>query len=682
MEKLEILAPAGGPEQLVAAVRCGADAVYLGTKGFNARQNATNFEGDGLGETVAYCHARNVKVLVTLNTLVTDGELPELKEAIRSVACAGADAVIVQDLATAALVKEICPDMPLHASTQMTLHNLAGVRQAQEMGFRRVVLARELTLEEIRRISEQTDVELECFVHGALCMSVSGACYLSAMLGGRSGNRGLCAQPCRLNFTSGKREYALSLKDLSYMDAIRELKDAGITSLKIEGRMKRPEYVAAAVSACVAAREGKPYDRELLEAVFSRSGFTDGYLRGVRTLNMFGVRRSEDKAASEKACTELTTLYRRENPRVPVEMRLEMQEGKESLLEISDGQNTLCIKGEIPQRAQKAPATEESVRRSLEKTGGTPFYLTKLTACLQEGLMLPGAQLNAMRRQGLEDLLEMRSRAAAKEVKEQPLPMIHPYAAPKTPRYCIRAHRAAQLEYLDTEKAARIILPLGEIEKNPALIERYGNALAAEIPQLVYGKDEEKILPALLSLKEKGLSAAAVENIGAIGWVKAAGLEVLGGHGLNVMNSLSLAEYEKLGLSEITVSFELALQKMWALGGNIPRGVIAYGYLPLMRLRCCPAQGAKGCGGCDGQPSLTDRKGIRFPIVCQNKRYSVLHNSVPLSLSGKRLEDMDFYTLYFTLESPEECRDVMEAFEKGQPPQGAFTTGLYYKNLQ
>ena len=232
---IEVLAPAGGEEQLIAAVRAGADAVYLGTGSFNARRNAANFDADALKRAVSYCHGRGVKVHVTCNTLVTDKELPLLFEEIKNIAASGADAVIVQDLAVAAMFREHCPDMPLHASTQMTIHNAEGAMMAKELGFERAVLAREVSLEEIRSIHERVDIELEAFVHGALCMSVSGQCYLSAMLGGRSGNRGLCAQPCRLNFVSGGREYALSLKDLSVIEYVRELEEAGISSLKSKG---------------------------------------------------------------------------------------------------------------------------------------------------------------------------------------------------------------------------------------------------------------------------------------------------------------------------------------------------------------------------------------------------------------------------------------------------------------
>ena len=295
----EILAPVGGSEQLDAAIRAGADAVYLGTQSFNARRNAANFSSDELPAVVSECHRAGVRVHVTFNTLLSDRELPAALAEIGKIAASGADAVIVQDPGAAKLFREYCPTLPLHASTQMTIHDAEGVLAARELGFSRVVLARELSLREIESIRKTApEIELEVFVHGALCVSLSGVCYLSAMLGGRSGNRGLCAGPCRLDFRSRGREYALSLKDLSAMDFLPELARIGVSSFKIEGRMKGPAYVAAAVHACREKLAGRDPDMDLLERVFSRSGFTSGYLTGKTDAGMFGRRTEEDEAAS------------------------------------------------------------------------------------------------------------------------------------------------------------------------------------------------------------------------------------------------------------------------------------------------------------------------------------------------------------------------------------------------
>ena len=295
----QILAPVGGQEQLEAAVRCGADAVYLGTKGFNARRNAANFGDTELDGAVRLCRTRGVKVYVTVNTMVLDAELASLEETADEVARSGADGVILQDMAAARLFERRWPQIHRVASTQTAVHNTDGARFLEDAGFQSFVLARELSLAEMEKILNAVRIPAEAFVHGAHCMCVSGMCYLSSVLGGRSGNRGLCAQPCRLDWRCGGGDHVLSLKDMSLMKHIRELADIGVETLKIEGRMKRPEYVAAAVTACRAARDGEPYDETALRAVFSRSGFTDGYLTGRPDADMFGFRTKEDVTGAD-----------------------------------------------------------------------------------------------------------------------------------------------------------------------------------------------------------------------------------------------------------------------------------------------------------------------------------------------------------------------------------------------
>ena len=410
MEKhAEILAPAGGEAQLRAAVLCGADAVYLGLRGFNARAGAENFDENTLPQTVGWCHARGVRVYVTLNTLVTDRELPQWLHSLDAVAAAGVDGVLVQDLGLARIIRQRYPTLPLHASTQMTIHNLAGARLLEEMGFAQVVLARELSKEEIAAICAGTSMRCEVFVHGALCMSVSGQCYLSSVLGERSGNRGRCAQPCRLDFKSHGRGYALSLKDLTLTDRLRELEALGVASFKIEGRLKRPEYVAAAVTACRQSLAGEVPDLETLRSVFSRSGFTDDYYTARRDLSMFGTRTREDAAAAAAVLGKLSALTRNEVGRLPVDMVLTMAPGEPATLAVTDGTHRVEVAGEVPQTALTRPTDEELARRALEKCGGTPFYLQILTCHIGEGLMLPLSALNRLRAAALTALAEARS---------------------------------------------------------------------------------------------------------------------------------------------------------------------------------------------------------------------------------------------------------------------------------
>lgn len=396
-----MLAPVGGEEQLKAAVRCGANAVYFGLQNFNARRNADNFNSDNLEQTIKYCHDREVKVYITVNTLIQDKELSEMKKAVDKAIAAKADGLIVQDLAVFNYAKG---KIPLAASTQMAIHNIAGAKLAKEMGFSRVVLARELSLEEIKNICDNVDIDVECFVHGAHCMSVSGNCYLSSMIGGRSGNRGLCAQPCRLDWACNDRDHCLSLKDLSYVKHIQNLVQAGVASFKIEGRMKRPEYVAASVTAVKNALENKPFDMEVLRAVFSRQGFTDGYLQGKRDKDMFGYRTKDDVVAATDVLKDLAKLYENETYFRDVDMKFVLKDGQPAILFASSGNRKAKVTGAVPEKAIKVSLDEAHVRKSLEKTGGTVYKLNNLICEIEDGLMLSASELNKMRRDALDAL--------------------------------------------------------------------------------------------------------------------------------------------------------------------------------------------------------------------------------------------------------------------------------------
>ncbi len=673
---IEILAPVGGEEQLVAAVRAGADAVYLGGRGFNARRNASNFDGDGLKRAVEYCHGRGVRVHVTCNTLVLDREMPALYEEIKSIAESGADAVIVQDLAVMELFRRHCPEMELHASTQMTIHNAGGAAMAERLGFSRAVLARELSLDEIRLVRAGCGIELEVFVHGALCMSVSGQCYLSSMLGGRSGNRGLCAQPCRLNFSAGEREYALSLRDLSAVEYISQLEQAGVSSLKIEGRMKRPEYVAAAVTACRAAAAGEKPDMDALRAVFSRSGFTDGYLTGRRGIDMFGIRTREDVQASSEVMGSIAASYRAERQSVPVSMAAELRAGEKAKLTVSDGERRVTAAGSAPQKAQNRGLDFDRVRKSLEKTGGTPFYVSRFSANVDEGLYMSPAELNAMRREALNTLLEHRSWTEPKRILGEPEQML-PAERKKRPALRLRFERAEQI-FDGAGEAELIYLPLSEI--NGDIISRFGDRLAAELPRFIPAGDGTGLESRLAEFKKLGLRKCAAGNIGDIGIIDRVGLEALGGFSLNVINSRANAVLSSLGIRDTVLSFELSLRDAGRVSGECV-GIIGYGYLPLMLYRCCPMKGINGCNGCSGHEKLRDRTGREFTVLCGNRKYSTMLNALPLYIGDKNVDGVDFELLYFTLESSARCRRVWEMFRSGAKFDGERTRGLYYREL-
>lgn len=674
---IEILAPAGGQEQLIAAVRSGADAVYLGTRSFNARRNAENFDGESLSEAVKYCHGRGVRVHATVNTLVKDAELQSLYKEIEMLAAFGIDAVIVQDLAVAELFQRHCPSMPLHASTQMVIRNLEGALAAEELGFSRVVLARELTIEEIRKICSGTKIQIETFVHGALCMSISGQCYLSSILGERSGNRGLCAQPCRLGFKSGSRDYALSLKDMSHISHIGELMEAGVSSLKIEGRMKRPEYVAAAVSACREAVSGKAADLTDLQAVFSRSGFTDGYITGKRNLEMFGHRTREDVEASKTVLGKIASSYRNELSRIPVDMKLLLKGNEPSRLEVTDGKIIIAVQGDVPESADMAGNNYEAAFKSLAKTGGTPFILKTLDLDSDEALRLPPGKLNFMRREALDKLLQARSRIIPKEVVG-PFVQPRPQKRDRIPKLRVRIQNRQQL-FDDIEAADKIYLPHTEVDTG--LIKRFGEKLIAELPRLVFPLQEEALADSLEKLKRLGVKDICAGNIGTIRLAQRLGFAVHGGFDLNILNSISMMKYQDMGLTDTLLSYEIRLSDAAVLGGEMERGIIGYGYLPLMIFRNCPAKGNNGCRNCTGSPEITDRTGARFKLTCGSREYSTLHNSLPLYLADKKVQAADFITLYFTIEDRQECHKIWESYLRGEPFAGEFTRGLYYRKL-
>lgn len=678
-KSIEILAPAGGRESLEAAVRSGADAVYFGAAGFNARRNADNFSDSDFLEAVAYCRVRGVKAYITLNTLVTDGEHDELKKTLRLIAESGADAVIVQDLGVASAIKSYCPSLPLHASTQTAVHNVSGVRELVKLGFERIVLARENSRSEIEKICRETGVETEIFVHGAHCMSVSGMCYMSSAFGGRSGNRGLCAQPCRLNFRAGNREYALSLKDMSLIKHLDEIAAAGVSSLKIEGRMKRPEYVAAAVTAVKTELEGGHADEDTLRSVFSRSGFTDGYFTAHRTLDMFGNRTKEDVVSASSVLPRLRQLYKDEPGRIGVTAELTMTDSASSLT-LSDGKNTVCVGGELPQPAIKAELSEETAMRSLSKLGGTPYILSDARFSLERGYTLPMSSLNALRREATERLTERRARTDGHKFLENAERRADAYRAPaENAELRLRFEKLSQLpESIDCE---RIILPVNEIVKNGDSVSSLPAVVCAEIPPLVYPASEEKTVQKLKRCGELGIKYAVCENIGAIGLAKEAGLVPVGGHMLNIINRDAAEEYSRAGVRDITLSVEMSFAAMRSFASMSKFGFISYGHMPLMRFRCCPMQTETGCGDCRGIRTLTDRRGEKMTVLCTAREFSTLYNPVPLYTGNMRMPRTDFVTLYFTNETRDECRTVTELFAARQKAPFPKTSGLYDKEL-
>ena len=555
MANIEILAPVGSEEMLHAAVFSGADAVYLGFSGFNARTGAGNFDADSLQEAVRFCHARGVKVHVALNTTVYGGELASLRDAIRAVAASGADAVICQDLAVATLIGKIAPQLPRHGSTQMSVHTLQGALELKELGFTRVVLARELSLPEVEHITKHCGIETECFVHGALCMCVSGQCYMSAFLGGRSGNRGSCAGPCRLPFEAnalpeGKpgRLHHLSLKDNSVIDKLDQLQAIGVSSAKIEGRLRTPEYVAAAVSACLAGREGRAYDRDLLKNAFSRSGFTSGYLDGKIDGTMFGVRSEADAELTKKTLPALRELYRRERSRVPVRMKLEIEEGGEKLtVTDADGNKAFAYGDFEPQPARADPT--ESLKRSLAKTGGTPFAAENIEVEMDEGpWFVPGSTVNELRREALDALLKKREVLRPWPVQDVELEPLPQRTLPPHRTLRARFERWDQVPEQALSGVEYLILPIAQADRVPC--EWRGKTLL-ELPRVMFGKLEDDTARRVAATQDAGFAGYEVSNIAHLRLCR--GLPMSGGFGLNVTNQVAAQFYADNGLGSVLI---------------------------------------------------------------------------------------------------------------------------------
>lgn len=660
----EILAPAGSMESLIAGVRSGANAVYLGGKLFNARRNAGNFDNKELYDAVKYCHSHGVKIYLTLNIVISDDEFEQMYNEVKYALSIGVDAFIVQDIGAAKFIKEHFPQAKLHGSTQMSIMTVNGVKYAEEMGFSRVVLAREMTAEEIREIRENTDIELEMFVHGALCMCVSGQCYLSSMIGSRSGNRGLCAQPCRLPFTAkgNKSETALSLKDLSLIEDL-ELLD-GINSLKIEGRMKRPEYVSAVVAAMKNAIDGKysAADKFTLRSIFSRSGFTDGYLKNKLGKDMFGSRQKEDVLSAKNVLKDISHNYDNENPLIRMDMSFVCKAGKKCSLTVNALGREITIEGEIPQKAINKPMTAESLTQRLSKLGGTQFFAGQIDIVLDDGLILPASKINELRRTAVEKITQ----EPEHEVVCEPFDRINPILKNSTPYLTASFKSAKQIP--DKHPFKHVFIPL-----NSTIEDFIDNRAGAVLPRGMFGIEKE-IETKLTKLKKAGVRKVLCPNIGGYRLAKDMGFEVFGDFGLNIFNS------ESANLIDNPIlSFELMLEQANKINAK-NTGIIVYGKVPLMLTRNCPIKTSIGCYECNKKGKLTDRKGYEFPVICSDYPCVEMLNCVPIYMLDRMDEvKTDFAHFYFSTESVEEVENIILLNEKKAKPPFKYTRGLYQR---
>ena len=707
MSGCEILAPAGGREALVAAVQNGAGAVYMGFGSFNARRSARNFSDEEFRDAVRYCHVRGVKVYLTLNTLLTDRELPALVETAKKASDYGVDAILVQDWGVFDILRRTVPDVPLHASTQMSVHTLSGVKEAADLGCTRAVLARELEREEIARIAAEAPIEVETFAHGALCMCYSGQCEMSAVIGSRSGNRGACAQPCRLPYGfKGKADgFPLSLKDSNLAPYVADMAGLGVSCLKLEGRLKRPEYVAAVTSiyASLLAEGRKPTAEEQknLALAFSRSGFTEGYYLDRRGKAMFGTR-GEDERWPEEWFSELRRAYEKENLRtVGVDFTLTVRTGEAMTLTAADCfGNSVTVSGAVPEAARSRAVTRQELAERLAKTGGTAFHLASCDVSLDDGLAVSAGALNAVRREALAALEEARAALPARRVL--------PYVPAKkianptdAPRLTVSIMRAEQLSPALAALAPEMIyIPLELLAEIDLAPYRGKTRFCAILPRIYRTRDEEKLRAQLLLAKERGVEAVALGNLGHFALVRDLGMELRGDWSLNVFNSASLAMLRGRGLETATLSFELRHEQMRDISKCIPCEAIVYGRLPLMIMENCIIANERGCkylqtrcertdseSACEKAPALlTDRMGEQFPVLrvfgCRNE----IQNAKTLYLADKnewRRAGLTYARVRFTTESAEECVRILRVYrgEDDYRPEG-FTRGLFYRGVE
>ena len=703
----ELLAPAGGQEALVAAVQSGADAVYMGFGAFNARRNARNFSDEEFRAAVSYCHLRGVKVYLTLNTLVTDRELPLLAEEARVASACGVDAILVQDWGVLDTLRALIPDVPLHASTQMSLHTLSGVQESARLGMTRAVLARELNREEIAEICEKSPIEIETFVHGALCMCYSGQCEMSAVIGRRSGNRGACAQPCRLPYGfSGKADgHPLSLKDACLAPFVPEMQDAGVACLKIEGRMKRPEYVAAVteIYARLLREHRAPTkdEQKKLALAFSRDGFTEGYYRGARGRGMFGTR-PENAKWPEDWFGELRARYEKEDQRlVPLTFDCTIRAGEAMRLRAGDADgHTVTVTGSVPEAARNRALTAEEVEARLKKTGGTAFSVASCSVSLDDGLAVSAGALNALRREALSQMETLRT-----AVPERRAFGFAPGKAVKNsaekPLLTVSLHRLAQLsEELIALAPARVYLPIELLPQLDLAPYRGRTEFFALLPR-IYRTQDEPILRALLEDGvKKGVTGVSIANLGHLSLVRGLGVTLHGDWALNVYNSAALSFWKKEGLASACASFELRDAQLRDLQKALPCEAIVYGRLPLMITENCLNANESGCryfkerpvsvpadGACASAPELTDRRGEHFPVLRAWGCRSEIENGKILYLADKARDwqslGLRYACLRFTTESPEDCVQMLRAYQgKAVGAPENITRGLFYRGAE
>ena len=691
---IEILAPGGSLECIKAAIDSGADAVYFGGARFGARSGAVNLSNEQIIEAVQYAHLRFKRVYVTVNTLIADDELGDAFEFIKFCYGAGVDGVIVQDLGIVNMMGTYFPDMRLHASTQLTVHNLSGALQAQKMGFDRVVLSRELSFDEIRHIASNCDIELEVFVHGALCMSYSGQCLMSSFLGGRSGNRGSCAQPCRLAYTlmdsngnqiSEQGKYLLSLKDLCLIDYVSELKAAGVTSLKIEGRMKSEAYVSAVAGLYDKYRNGGTVasdDKRLLTDIFSRGGFTDGYYKGEYGRKMLSYSSNHDNIFSSATddVIERARNFATKDYSIGVDAHFVMKAGHRPEFSVCYDGHTFSSKGDsIAEMAANAPVTAERITQQLSKLGGTVFSYNNLTVDADDGLYISVKDINNLRRSVFSDL-QAYILGTNRQYKGADFSVIRPQKKSQTPILTASVITSEQAHMAYDLGFERIYVPYDVYTSDSKFFGSAPDVFVVKLPPVMH--DTRPVDVGVIKT-----DAVCITNIGQLSVIPE-GKTVYADYRLNTFNSLAIKQLMKMGVSGVTMSAELTIAQLKGIAMSIPCELVVYGRVSMMTVRNCLVRSSFGKCSCKRGEIyyLKDRKNICFPVICDKSSCTnVIYNSAPIVMSDrmKELDDIgaSAYRFDFTTETPMEMEKIVTMYDKGKKSESFFTRGHYYNSV-
>lgn len=706
-KRVELLAPVGSMESLFAAVENGADAVYLGGKLFNARQFASNFDCEELKSAVEYAHLRDVKVYITVNILIDDGEMRKTLDYIRYLYGIDVDGLIVQDLGLASLVREIFPDLDLHGSTQMTINNLPGAIFLQNLGFKRVVLARETPLDETKNIYANSDIELEGFIHGALCVYYSGQCLMSSIIGGRSGNRGTCAQPCRMAYTiidydkdkvfshNWNKKYLLSPKDLNTIENLDKLIDSGIVSFKIEGRMKRPEYVAIIVknyrkALDLGINSITKEDKEDILQIFNRD-FTKGAMFKDFGRNFISYDRPDNRGTiSEELLNKAKESYQNSKIRFPIQMEMNICIGKPAKLIIQyKGETFMTESQEVVEKAKKAELTKERVLDQISKLNDTVYYLESSTINLEEGSFLPTSLINGLRRDTIEKLDNWRKNI----YNRNPIPdedyeiEINRYfnftkkIMENGNKISVSVLKKDHFLQLDLSKLDRLYIGFQEgLEEALYKVREEGKEAFLLTDRILYREDFNRLKTKIKTLEDL-IDGVSASNLGTIQWLKDNfDVKIHGDIGLNVFNSFTVNKLKDLGLKTITLSPELNIKQIEEIcnKGLVVYETIGYGYLPLMTTKHCPMSLIKNCkddSNCDTCPfskgyGLKDRKGMNFYMERKGIT-TTIYNSVPLMVLDSLFKicnsGVDMVRLDFTFEKQniKEIQEIYYDYVKG-----------------